>query len=341
MSSTLHFLFVCVCGRCGIVFISSYRSATLSLSQQAGPGTLSWALSGLLQSGKSRGGDAERCQHGAQKRSACSAPPPAAKFSERLRKRGNVTCGYHDQPSQGRGHLPPRPWALPACGSHHPAAADAAGNALPSPASRVHLRTPAERVMTKGIDTQMLRQKFSARAGNWYKWLQTSCEAERVLTMWHRDLRDSCGDLPPSLLLAAGTKALPPLQPSAHTTATQLHQPGRQECLCPSALAPQTLLWESQHAGMQHGPKSLSQLRCRNITSANSQFECLWQMDEHLSVIWCWARSRFISRARNSHFSQLKLQGRVCICDIFFQTRLCCSEVYHQKRWDFWRVFMG
>lgn len=48
--------------------------------------------------------------------------------------------------------------------------------------------------MTKGIDTQTLRQKFSypCLAVNWYKWLQMSWEAERVLSTWHRDLRDSC-----------------------------------------------------------------------------------------------------------------------------------------------------
>lgn len=46
--------------------------------------------------------------------------------------------------------------------------------------------------MTKGNYIQILRQKWSARTGNWYKWLQISCEAERVLIMWQRDLRDSC-----------------------------------------------------------------------------------------------------------------------------------------------------
>ena len=137
------------------------------------------------------------------------APPPAAKFLGSLRERGDFVCGYHDQLSQGRGYSPSRLWVLPACGSHCPAAADAAGNALPSPASHVHLRRPGGKVMTKGIDTQMLRQKFGAGAGSCH-------EAERVLAMRHRDLRDSCGELSLSLLLAESANAVGQCLRSSH-----------------------------------------------------------------------------------------------------------------------------
>lgn len=59
----------------------------------------------------------------------------------------------------------------------------------------------------------------------------------------------------------------------------------------------------------------LNQLCQSIIKSMNSQCECLWQMDEHLSAIGSHERVRFIFKACLSHFSCLVLEGRACICD--------------------------
>lgn len=49
-----------------------------------------------------------------------------------------------------------------------------------------------------------------------------SCEAEKVLTMWHWDLRDSCGELCPSLLLAESTNTARQCLCSSHAFTTLL-----------------------------------------------------------------------------------------------------------------------
>lgn len=181
------------------------------------------------------------------------------------------------EPREGKGHLPPWPWALPACGSDCPAAVDAAGNVLPSPASRVHLRTPAAKVMTKRIDTQMLRQKFGAWAGNWYKWLQTSCEAERVLTMRHRDLRDSCRELSLSLPLAESTNMvgqclrsshpftpLPPSSISLASRSASAPRPSPPECCCGRA---STRVWSTVQKASVNYTTVISHQRTHSLTA--------------------------------------------------------------------------
>lgn len=112
------------------------------------------------------------------------------------------------------------------------------------------LRTPAGKVMAKGFDTHMLGQKFRAGSSNWYKWSQMSCEAEKVLTMWHRDLRDSCAELSLSLLLAQSSNAvgqclrsshpftsLPPSFISQVSRSTFAPRPSPPECCCGGASA--------------------------------------------------------------------------------------------------------
>lgn len=245
---------------------------------------------------------------------------------------------------EGKGHLPPWPWALPACGSD-PAAVDAAGNVLPSPASRVHLRTPAGKVMTKRIDTQMLRQKFGAWAGNWYKWLQTSCEAERVLTMRHRDLRDSCRELSLSLPLAESANMvgqclrsshpftpLPPSSISLASRSASAPRPSPPECCCGRS---STRVW------------STVQKASVNYTTVISH-----QWTHSLTAYGRWTNTCRLSGAEREadlfpELATLISPSWSCKAEcasviwFFFQAQLCCSEVCHQKQWDFWRVYMG
>lgn len=244
------FFGVCVCSGCSIIFTSSQASCPFTPELMRWPWDPQLSFIWAAQSGKYGGGNAEWCQHRAQERHPCLAPPFASSKVFGKTQEAKGLCGYHDQLSQGRGHLPPWLWALIACGSHRPTAAGAAGNALPSPASPVHFRTSAGKVVAKGIDTHMLGQKFRAGFGNWYKWPQTSCEAERVLTMWHVDLRDSCGELSLSLLLAWISNAvgqclrsshpftlLPPSSISRVSRSAFAPRPSPPECCCGRASA--------------------------------------------------------------------------------------------------------
>lgn len=128
------FFGVSVCSGCSIIFTSPLASCPFTPELMSWPWDPQLGFIWAAQSGKYSSGNAEGCQHRARERRPCL---PAVKFLGRLRKRRDFVCQYHDQLSQGRGHLPPWLWALPACGSHHLTAAGAAGNALPSPASLV------------------------------------------------------------------------------------------------------------------------------------------------------------------------------------------------------------
>lgn len=63
----------------------------------------------------------------------------------------------------------------------------------------------------------------------------------------------------------------------------------------------------------------LNQLCESIIKSMNSQCECSWQMDQHLSAIWSSKRVRFIFQACLSHFSCPVLEGTACICGFRMQ----------------------
>lgn len=225
-----------------------YHRATSPLSKQAGPGTHRRALSGLPQPGRCSGGDAEWCQHGAQELSPLGLLCQQQSFWEASAREVTLRVSWLAEPREGSFAAtavgPASVWVTP------PGCRGCCRDVLPSPTSCVHLRTPVGKVMTKGIDTQRLRQKFGAGVGNWYKWLQTSREAERVLNMWHRDLRDSCRELPPSVLLAESTNvvgqwprsshpftSLPPSSIHRVSRSTSAPQPSPPECCCGRASA--------------------------------------------------------------------------------------------------------
>jgi hypothetical protein len=82
--------------------------------------------------------------------------------------------------------------------------------------------------------------------------------------------------------------------------------------------AERAMLGGYQTANMEASQEAslvLNQLCKSIIKSMNSQCECSWQMDEHLSAIWSRERVRFIFKACLSHFSCLLLEGRACSCD--------------------------
>jgi len=74
-----------------------------------------------------------------------------------------------------------------------------------------------EWVMTIGTDTQMLGQRFSAGASNWYEELQMRPQ--------HKDLRDSCAELPPSLAPIHHSHPSPE-DPDEHLSPQQPHHVG-------------------------------------------------------------------------------------------------------------------
>lgn len=246
-------------------------------SQQAGAGTLWQALSRLPPSGKCSGGDAEWCQH--QHKSVPPAWPfhQQQSFWEASGSRVILSVAVMTIWAKGGNIHHHSWWVLPVCGSHRLDTEDAAVNELPSPLSCVHLRTPGGTVMTKGIDSQMPRQKFSAVAGNWYKWLQMSHEAERVLTMQHRDLRDSCRELPPSLLLAESANAVRQCLCSSHpftlllpssispvSRSTFASRPSPPECCCGRA---NTQAWNTVQKGSVNYATVISHQQTHSLTA--------------------------------------------------------------------------
>lgn len=202
--------------------------------------------------------------------------------------------------------------------------------------------------MTKGIDTQILRQQFCARAGNWYKWLQISCEAERVLTMWQRDLRDSCTGFLHHCCWQkewtwSGSASAPAAEHQHH------HHPFT--ALLPSSIS---LDWGVPLPLMPKCCCRRAALRCGLGPKKPQRVLLPW---DHISELTVWLPTAdgptlvgyLVLSEGQIYFQSLCLsflpaeaaRQSVYLWYFFFQVQLCCSEVCHQKQWDFWHVCTG
>lgn len=186
------------------------------------------------------------------------------------------------------------------------------GEYITSTTPPAHVRPPRGKEMTIGAHTQMLRQKFSDRAGNWYEWLQARPR--------HGDLRDSCEGLgafmhnPPT-----------PTQPPAGCwgAALSLATPAFGHSAQPKkASVDYTTVTSCRRA---HSLTAYSRWMntCR-LSGAEREADLFPELATLISP----------NEAARQYICSFVLFSS-------FQTRLCCSDVHHWKWWGFWLVFVG